>query len=120
MPDAPKPAPDASTTILGRALNSAETTLSDAAHAVVDTVSGVVHKATAVQTWSAIGHDLEPVFAQTLGPALADAEKSVLTLVDPQHLAGYEAAFGSLAASGLKALLARIAIPAVAAATTAP
>lgn len=112
MPDAaPKPAPD----LIHRVITGVQ----DGAAAVVDTVTGVVHKVNAAQTWTAIGHDLEPVFAQTLGPALVDAEKSLLTLVDPQHLAGYEAAFGSLAASGLKALLARIAIPAAVAAVTA-
>lgn len=91
---------------------------SDAVHSVVDTVTGAVHKVSAVQTWTAIAGQLEPVFAKELGPVVVDVEKSLLTLVDPQHLAGYEAAFGSLAASGLKALLSRIPLSVAAAAAS--
>jgi hypothetical protein len=121
MPTDPTPNTAATTTpaapdLIHRAIADVQ----HGASAVVDTVGGVIHRAAAVQTWTAIGRDLEPVFAQTLGPALVAAEHSLLTLVDAQHLAGYEAAFGSLAASGLKALLSRIALPVAAAAVTAP
>lgn len=126
MTDASAPTPNTATTTATTTaptasdlIHRAIAGIQDTAESVTGAIAGVVHRVNAAQTWTTIAGELAPVFEQTLGPVVVAAEHSALTLVDPRHLAGYEAAFGSLAASGLKALLARIAIPAAAAAVVA-